>query len=123
MDLGLIITLLAFAVIVAAAFFIYIKPVREAVEKNTKTEDYKALLELTETAVRFARQWMQTNTGDEKKEEVLRYLRKKIQALGLDVDEEDVDKAIEGVYDKIKHEKKKARETVLDKSDAKSDAK
>ena len=110
MDIGLIITLLAFAVIIAAAIFIYIKPAREAVEKNTKAEDYKALLELTETAVRFARQWMQTNTGDEKKEEVLRYLRKKIQALGLDVDEEDIDKAIEGMYDKIKHEKEKLNE-------------
>ena len=104
MDLGLIITLLAFAVIIAAAFFIYIKPVREAVEEKTGKEDYLVLLELTETAVRWARQWMQTNTGEEKKERVLRYLRKKIQALGLDTDEEDIDKAIEGVYDKIKHE-------------------
>jgi len=107
MDLGLIITLLAFAVIVAAAFFICIKPVREAVEEKTGAEDYLILLKLTETAVRWARQWMQTNTGDEKKEEVLRYLRKKIQALGLDVDEEDVDKTIEGVYDKVKREKLK----------------
>ena len=44
MDLGLIITLLAFAVIIAAAFFIYIKPVREAVEEKTGKEDYLVLL-------------------------------------------------------------------------------
>lgn len=55
-------------------------------------------------AVRWAKQWMQTATGEEKKEEVFRFVSEKAAALGLRVDEEDIDKAIEAVYEMVKKE-------------------
>lgn len=102
MDLGMIITIVALILILAAGI-IYLKPVREQAKASLGEEDYKTLMEVTEIAVRWARQWMQTATGEEKKEEVMIYVLKKADELGLVISEEDADKAIEAVYDRIKN--------------------
>ena len=104
MDLGMIITIAALVILVMAAV-LYLAPIRELAQTKLSEDDYKTLLKLTEIAVRWARQWMKTATGEEKKAEVAGYLLRKAQALGLNVDEEDIDKVIEAVYDKIKNEK------------------
>jgi hypothetical protein len=78
--------------------------VRQNLKSTTTDDEYQVLMQLAETGVRWARQWMQTATGEEKKTEVSGYLQEKAAALGLIVGEDDIDKAIEAVYDKIKQE-------------------
>ena len=102
--LGMIITITALVILVMAAV-LWLAPIRELAQTKLSEDDYKTLLKLTEIAVRWARQWMKTATGEEKKAKVAGYLLRKAQALGLNVDEEDIDKVIEAVYDKIKNEK------------------
>ena len=58
-----------------------------------------------ETSVRWARQWLQSETGEKKKEEVLKYVSERLNALGIEVDADYLDKLIESVYDTIKSER------------------
>ena len=104
MDLGMIITIAALVVLTLAAGFLYLQPIRETAKNKLGEDKYNSLMKWTETAVRWARQWMKTATGSEKKEEVMLYVMKKAEKLGLYVDEEDIDKMIEAVYDKVKKE-------------------
>ena len=103
MNTLVIITVIALAVIAAGAV-IYTAPARALAKRQLSEEEYKQLNDITETAVRWAKQWLDTKTGAEKKEEVLQYLESKISELGLNVTAEDIDKAIEAAYEKIKKE-------------------
>ena len=103
MDLGMIITIAALALTLAAGF-LYLQPIRETAKNKLGEDEYNSLMKWTETAVRWARQWMKTATGEEKKEEVMLFVLKKADQLGLAVDEEDIDKMIEAIYDKVKKE-------------------
>ena len=99
----LIITVIALVVIAAGAV-IYTAPARALAKRQLSEEEYKQLNDITETAVRWAKQWLDTKTGAEKKEEVLRYLEEKTSELGLNVSAEDMDKALEAAYEKVKKE-------------------
>lgn len=99
----LIITVIALVVIAAGAV-IYTAPARALAKRQLSEEEYKQLNDITETAVRWAKQWLDTATGEEKKEEVLRYLEEKTAELGLNITADDIDKAIEAAYEKVKKE-------------------
>ena len=99
----LIVTVVALVVIAAGAV-IYTAPARALAKRQLSEEEYKQLNDITETAVRWAKQWLDTATGEEKKEEVLRYLEEKTAELGLNITVEDIDKAIEAAYEKVKKE-------------------
>ena len=99
----LIITVIAL-VVIAAAVVIYTAPVRALAKRQLSEADYKQLLDTADTAVRWAKQWLDTATGEEKKEEVLRYLEEKTSELGLNITADDIDKAIEAAYEKVKKE-------------------
>ena len=99
----LIMTVIALAVIAAGAV-IYTAPARALAKRQLSEEEYKQLNDITETAVRWAKQWLDTATGAEKKEEVLRYLEEKTSELGLNITADDIDKAIEAAYEKVKKE-------------------
>ena len=103
-NITLIITILLLAAVVIAAFM-FATPVRDILKKKTTKEEYETLLELAEISVRWAKQWMQTATGEEKKQEVYGYLIERCKALGLNFTAEDIDKAIEASYEAIKKEK------------------
>lgn len=66
-------------------------------EKNAKEVEY-----WTKVAVRWAKQWLQSETGQKKKSEVLQYLSKKLIELNINISGEDLDKIIEAVYGEIK---------------------
>ena len=106
----LAITVITLVVIVAGAV-IYSAPARALAKRQLSEEEQKQLLDTADTAVRWAKQWLDTKTGAEKKEEVLRYLESKTSELGLNVTAEDMDKAIEAAYEKIKKESEKEPET------------
>ena len=103
MNTLVIITVIALAVIAAGAV-IYAAPARALAKRQLSEEEYKQLNDITETAVRWAKQWLDTATGAEKKEEVLRYLEEKTSELGLNITADDIDKAIEAAYEKVKKE-------------------
>ena len=99
----LIVTVIALVVIAAGAV-IYTAPARALAKRQLSEEEYKQLLDTADTAVRWAKQWLDTATGAEKKEEVLRYLEEKTSELGLNVSADDMDKALEAAYEKVKKE-------------------
>lgn len=99
----LIITVIALVVIAAGAV-IYTAPARALAKRQLSQEDYKQLLDTADTGVRWAKQWLNTKTGAEKKEEVLKYLEEKTAELGLNVTADDMDKALEAAYEKVKKE-------------------
>lgn len=103
-NITLIITILLLTMVVIAAFM-FATPVKDLLRKKTTKEEYDTLLELAEISVRWAKQWMQTATGEEKKQEVYGYLIERCKALGLNFTAEDIDKAIEASYEAIKKEK------------------
>ena len=74
-------------------------------EKATLDKKTQETIEYwTETGVRWAKQWLQSKSGEKKKEAVLEYLTAKFSELGIDVAEEDVDKLIEAIYEQVKTE-------------------
>lgn len=57
-----------------------------------------------EVGVRWAKQWLWSETGQKKKEEVLIYVAGKLLDLGIDISDEDLDRIIEAVYERVKNE-------------------
>lgn len=99
----LFITIIMLVIVVAGAA-IYTAPARALAKRQLSEEEQKQLLDTADTAVRWAKQWLDTKTGAEKKEEVLQYLERKTSELGLNVSAEDMDKALEAAYEKVKKE-------------------
>lgn len=80
------------------------------IKANTTKKQLEAVEFWTETAVRFAKQTFTPDQWREKKEAVtafmLQILRDKIHA---NINEEDLDKLIEGVYNRVKEEAEKGQ--------------
>ena len=55
-----------------------------------------------ETGVLWAKQWMQSATGEEKKAAVIEFVWQKVVDLKLPYTKEDVDKSIEAIYNTVK---------------------
>lgn len=55
-----------------------------------------------ETGVLWAKQWLQSETGEQKKAQVMAWVRVKVDELGLPFSDEDIDKCIEAVYNTVK---------------------
>ena len=95
-------------VIIAVCSLIITSIIAPVVVKTYKTkvskDDQETIEYWTEIAVRWAKQWLQTSEGQEKKQAVLEYVWKKLDDLGMDVDIEDLDKVIEAIYEKVKKE-------------------
>lgn len=73
--------------------------------KNELSADTQASIHYwVEVGVRWAKQWMQTETGEKKKQEVLKFVSDKMDEMGIDVSEEELDKIIEAIYEQVKQE-------------------
>lgn len=55
-----------------------------------------------ETGVLWAKQWLQSETGEQKKAHVMDWVRLKVNELDLPFSDEDIDKCIEAVYNTVK---------------------
>lgn len=55
--------------------------------------------------VQWAKQWLQSETGETKKERVLEYVSAKLQELQISLSAEDLDKLIEAIYSEVKESK------------------
>ena len=58
----------------------------------------------TEVGVRWAKQWLQSETGEKRKAEVMMYVSDKLHELGIDVSAADLDKIVEAIYEQVKKE-------------------
>ena len=58
----------------------------------------------TEVGVRWAKQWLWSESGQKKKAEVTDFLNKKLAELNLNMTAEDIDKIIEAIYERVKAE-------------------
>lgn len=68
------------------------------------TKDQRDTLDYWVTVgVRWAKQWLQTASGVEKKERVMQFVLRKVEELGLPYSRDDIDKAIEAVYESVKN--------------------
>ena len=57
-----------------------------------------------EIGVRWAKQWLQTAEGQEKKRQVVVFVEKKLQELGIEMTMEELDVVIEAIYEQVKKE-------------------
>lgn len=87
--------------------------------KNAKAEMDKTTQDTVdywvEVGVRWAKQWMQSETGEKKKEQVLAYVTDKLRELKIDVSAEDLDKIIEAIYGNVKHELERKQNIMWDR--------
>ena len=73
--------------------------------KTHLTESQQKTVEsIVETAVRWAKQWLQTEEGAEKRRQVYEYVDRKLTEAKIDMTAEDIDKMIEAIYEKVKKE-------------------
>ena len=73
--------------------------------KAKLTESQQKTVEsIVETAVRWAKQWLQTEEGAEKKRQVYEYVDRKLTEAKIEMTAEDIDKMIEAIYEKVKKE-------------------
>lgn len=61
--------------------------------------------------VRWAKQWLQDESGPVKKSQVMKYVSSKLESLGIKVSQDDLSKIIEAVYEQVK--KESASDSVL----------
>ncbi len=66
-------------------------------------EDLAKIKEFTEIAVRCAEQIYTPEQWEKKKQYVFNYILDKVNALGVGLDEKDIDILIEGVVNEVKH--------------------
>ena len=92
------------ALIITGVFVPCIKAIirNEKASLSQKTQD--TIEYWVETGVRWAKQWLQSESGEKKKEEVLAYTSDKLTELGIKVSKDDLDKLVESVYEQVKTE-------------------
>ena len=92
------------ALIITGVFVPCIKAIirNEKASLSQKTQD--TIEYWVETGVRWAKQWLQSESGEKKKEEVLAYTSNKLTELGIKVSKDDLDKLVESVYEQVKTE-------------------
>ena len=77
-----------------------LKKEKASVDRQTR----ETITYWTEVGVRWAKQWLASESGEKKKEEVLSYVSAKLTELGIDISSGDLDKLIEYVYEQVKTE-------------------
>jgi len=90
------------AVAIAVVTYVVVPAIKNW--KTTKlTESQQDQLAFWVTlGVRWAKQWMQTSTGQEKKAQVMSWVQEKVKELSLPFTNDDIDKAIEAIYETVK---------------------
>lgn len=76
----------------------------KAAKAEMSKEKQETIMYWTEVSVRWAKQWMQSETGEKKKAEVLQFVSNKLQELKINVSADELDKIIEAVYEQVKKE-------------------
>lgn len=76
--------------------------------KTAKAEMSQSTQEIVdywvEVGVRWAKQWLQSQSGETKKAEVLRFVSTKLAELKINVSADELDRIIEAIYEQVKAE-------------------
>lgn len=86
----------------ALVTYVVVPAIREWRNNRLTTSQRDELTFWVETGVLWAKQWLQSETGEQKKALVMDWVQHKVQELGLPFSDEDVDKCIEAVYSTVK---------------------
>ena len=78
------------------------------IEAITTAEQREAIESLAEALVRWAKQYLWKETGEEKKKQVMKKLVKWLKKKGIDVDYEYLDTIVESIYEQVKKEPEKS---------------
>ena len=97
-----IILRVVFYLILAVLTYVITPAIKTWRETKLSKEQRETLDYWITVGVRWAKQWMQSATGEEKKEKVMEFVLAKCAELGLPYTQEDIDKAIEAIYESIK---------------------
>lgn len=93
-----------FYAMLAILTYVIVPAVKTWRESKLNQEQRETLDYWIDVGVRWAKQWMQSSSGEEKKAEVMAFVEAKVQELGLPYSKEDIDKAIEAIYESVKGE-------------------
>lgn len=89
-------------VLFALVTYIAVPAIKNWRENQLTASQRDQLTFWVETGVLWAKQWLQSASGEEKKAEVMKFVMDKVKELGLPYTEDDVDKAIEAIYSSVK---------------------
>lgn len=89
-------------VLVGLCTYVVVPAIKDWRNNKLNESQREQLTFWVETAVLWAKQWLQSKSGAEKKAEVMKYVMAKVDELGLPFTEDDVDKAIEAIYSTVK---------------------
>lgn len=89
-------------ILLAFSTYVIVPAIKDFRNNKLNQEQREQLTFWVETGVLWAKQWLQTSSGEEKKAEVMKFVMGKVQELNLPFTEEDVDKAIEAIYNTVK---------------------
>ena len=89
-------------ILLAITTFVIVPAIQDWRQTKLTAEQQKQLTFWVETGVLWAKQWLQSETGVQKKAQVTDWVRLKVNELGLPFSDEDIDKCIEAVYSSVK---------------------
>lgn len=92
------------SIIITGVIVPLLNNLRKDIENKLTASEQQTVVYWTEAAVRWAKQWLQSESGEKKKTEVLSFVLKKTDELGIKIDDEDIDKLIESIYQQVKSE-------------------
>lgn len=99
--LDVLLRVVFYAMLIVLAYVIV--PAINTWRKTHLTKDQRDTLDYWVTVgVKWAKQWLQTSSGEEKKAKVMQFVLAKVEDLGLPYTEDDIDKAIEAIYESVK---------------------
>lgn len=103
MDEFMSILVKAVGIIIAATVTYVIVPAIQNWRSTKLDEKQRAQLKFwVDTGVLWAKQWLQSESGQFKKDEVMKFVLAKVAALNLPYSQDDIDKAVEAAYSAVK---------------------
>lgn len=89
-------------VLLGVCTYVVVPAIREWRQNKLTASQREELTFWTEMGVLWAKQWMQSASGEQKKAEVMTWLRGKMDELELPFTDDDLSKAIEAFYSTVK---------------------
>lgn len=89
-------------ILLAITTSVIVPAIKDWRQTKLTTGQQEQLTFWVETFVLWAKQWLQNESGEQKKAQVMILVKQKVQELGLPYSDEDIDKCIEAVYNTVK---------------------
>lgn len=87
---------------VALVTYVVVPAIKDWRNSRLTASQQEQLTFWVETGVLWAKQWLQSETGETKKAYVMDWVKTKVNELNLPFADEDIDKCIEAIYSTVK---------------------